>query len=574
MTHIVNDTNDPLLSAAWSSVRADLREFAARYLPAAVIPSRFVLLNELPRLANGKVDRNSLVALPRQSEGAPDSAPPETDEEIRIAGIWSDLLNVDRIGLYDDFFFLGGTSMTAVQLMARVKATLGVEVSLRSFFENATVAGIAQQVGGKRRRVGSGGIRTERSLPPEALVEEARLPDDVAPAPDAAPAGEPPYAAILVTGGTGYTGAYLLRELLDRSDSRLFVLVRARTRSQGQQRLLDALDTYGLRRAGDEARLVPVLGDLGQPYFGLDRSTYRNLEREAEMIVHNGALSSYALSYRLLKPVNVLGTLEVLRLACRTRIKPVHYVSSLAVYPGRPGSPVWLETEATDPVGVIGGYRQTKWVGDAMMHEAGRRGLPVTVYRPGLITGDTVTGACSTDTFINASIKGCVQLGATFPFEAPLEATPVDYCAAAIAHIALKGRGAGRVYNLPGARPMTPPELFERVADFGYPMRRIPYPDWYAELSAALDRGEENELVRFLPLFGEERPSDEMGFQGSLPRFDTTQLQDALAGSGIACPDPGRALWDLYLGWFVAHGYLPSPDEARRAFEARAGRGE
>jgi thioester reductase-like protein len=259
----------------------------------------------------------------------------------------------------------------------------------------------------------------------------------------------------------------------------------------------------------------------------------------------------------------VLGTQEVLRLACRARLKPVHYVSSLAVYPGRDGAARWREEVVDDPHDVVGGYRQTKWVGDAMVAEAVRRGVPCCVYRAGLITGAQTTGACTTDTFINAVVKGCIQLGARFEFDAPLEATPADFCAAALAHIALGGGWHGTIFNLPGARTMAPPELFERVEAYGYALRHVSYAEWYRVLAEAVERGDDNELTRFFPLFGEASPTDEVGYQGARPVYDMTNLQTALAGSGIVCAAPDHALWQRYLDWFVASGFLPAPPRAR-----------
>lgn len=569
MSNAKGATNNPLSSTGWAALRADLRNFAVQHLPSATVPSRFMVLPELPKLANGKIDRGKLVAAPEDAGPERAYAPPETPEEIRVAGIWADLLSVRRVGLHDEFFELGGNSLSAVQMAARVREATGVAINLRHFFERPTVAGLVRLLDRRPHRSLPAGARAARSVTAEELTAEARLPDDVFPEPSAAPPAAPPYNAIFVTGGTGYTGAYLMRELLNRSSARLFVLVRARDVRHAQHRLRTNMQHYGVWRDGDEERISPVVGDLARPYFGLERAAYLRLAQQAEMIVHNGALSSYALSYRQLKPVNVLGTVEVLRLACRTRVKPVHYISSLAVYPGATGAPRWAEVEATDPEGVIGGYRQTKWVGDAMMHEAGRRGLPFAVYRPGLITGAQDTGACSTDTFINASIKGCIQLGATFPFDATLEATPVDFCAASTAHIALSGKGLGKVFNQPGGRSMAPPELFDRVAEFGYPMRKVSYADWYSELTTSLEHGEESELVRFLALFGDERPSDEMGYQGGYPVFETTNLRSALVGSGVVCEPPDQPLWDRYLRWFIATGYLPTPEQARASLEAR-----
>jgi thioester reductase-like protein len=559
-----SQTNNPLSSTAGAALRTELRNFAVQHLPAPTVPSRFVVLPELPKLANGKVDRKQLAAPPEEVAQDRTYTPPETPEEMKVASIWADLLGANRVGLHDDFLELGGNSLVAVQMAARVRAEMGISINLRRFFENPTVAQVAKLLDSDGGRTVQAGQRNARSVSPEELVAEAQLPADITPPPGAV-ASAPPYSSIFVTGGTGYTGAYLVRELIDRSKAQVMVLIRADDERHALRRIRGTMAQFGVWRDGDERRIVPLVGDLARPYFGLERSVYRRLAATAEVIIHNGALSSYALSYRRLKPVNVLGTLEVLRLACRGRVKPVHYVSSLAVYPGVMGSPRWMEVEVTEPRDVIGGYRQTKWVGDSMASQAGRRGLPVNIYRPGLITGAQDSGACSTDTFLNASVKGCVQLGSTFPFDAPLEATPVDFFAAAVAHIALNGERHGKIFNMPGARTMEPPELFERVEEFGYPLRHLTYPEWYKELVAAVDRGEENELVRFLPLFGPERPSDEMGHQGGRPIYDVTQLEAALAGSGIVCAQPDRALWERYLSWFVSSGYLPPPPARRSA---------
>lgn len=560
MTIPAAKTNDPLSSTAWAAFRRDLREFAGRQLPAATVPSRFIVLSELPKLPNGKVDRGKLPAAP--TELGPDTTytAPQSPQEISVAAVWADVLGVPRVGVHDDFFELGGNSLSAAQMAARVRAETGIAVNLRKLFEDPTVARLVTQLDTQPQRIDRDTDGNPRSISADDLAAEAALPEDIGPEPGAAAASSGPYRTVLLTGGTGYTGAYLMRELIDRGSAQIQiqVLVRAKDQVHAAARVKATMEQFGVWRDGDEQRFTCLVGDLARPYLGLDRVTYTRLAEQVEMIIHNGALSSYALPYRTLKPVNVFGTQEVLRLAFRRRIKPVHYVSSLAVYPGRSGASHWLEGASTDPVGVVGGYRQTKWVGDSMMAQAGRRGLPANVYRPGLITGAQETGACTTDTFINAAIKGCVQLGATFDFDAPLEATPVDFCAAAIAYIALEGRWHGTVFNMPGARTMAPKELFDYVAGHGYALRRLSYPDWYRELSAAVDRGEENELARFLPLFGPDSPADDVGYQGSRPVFDNANLLAALAGSGIVCAEPNQELFDRYLSWFTSIGYLPA----------------
>ncbi|AKH81531.1 hypothetical protein AA958_04240 [Streptomyces sp. CNQ-509] len=561
--------NDPLAQTAWAAFRTRLREFAADQLPEAMVPSRFVVLPELPKLPNGKVDRGRLPAVSDGESAGTAYVAPQTPLEILLADIWADLLGVGRVGQKDNFFELGGDSLAAAQTAARLRAATGLQVSLRSLFDHPTLGRLARHIGaqdGPAPTVDGG--RHPRSISGTDLAAEAVLPADIAPADDAAPPAPAPYTTVLLTGGTGYTGAFLMRELLDRSGAHLYVLVRADTPRQAAGRVRTAMERYGVWRDGDESRFTGVPGDLARPYFGLDHGTYRRLARDVQMIVHNGAWSSYALPYRRLKPVNVLGTQEVLRLAARHLIKPVHYISSLAVYPGRPGEHRWPEDAATGPEGVVGGYRQTKWVGDRMMAQAHERGLPTCVYRPGQITGAQTTGACAEDTFLNATLKGCVQLGAALEFDVFLEMTPVDFCAAAVAHVALGGQGHGTAFNLPGGRPLAWDRLVDLLDECGYPLRRLSYADWYAELTRAVESGEQNELARFLPLFGSDQPAEDLGYRGSRPVFGTANLRAALTGSGITCLPPGLELVSRYLDHFEATHFLPA--RAERTAERKA----
>jgi amino acid adenylation domain-containing protein len=125
---------------------AQLKEFVAASLPEYVVPSAFVLLEELPRTISGKVDRR---ALPRPAEAHArrgEFVAPRTPTEERLAALWAQALNVERVSVEDNFFDLGGHSLLATQLLARVRAALEVEVPLRALFAAPTVAGLALAV--------------------------------------------------------------------------------------------------------------------------------------------------------------------------------------------------------------------------------------------------------------------------------------------------------------------------------------------------------------------------------------------------------------------------------------------
>jgi amino acid adenylation domain-containing protein len=123
--------------------RAQIAEFLSRRLPHHLIPSAIVLLERLPRLPNGKVDRKALPLAGNQKTDAA-YAPPATALERMVADIWARVLEVERPGLHDNFFALGGHSLLATRIVALIQDQLGVEAPLRLVFEAPTLADFAR----------------------------------------------------------------------------------------------------------------------------------------------------------------------------------------------------------------------------------------------------------------------------------------------------------------------------------------------------------------------------------------------------------------------------------------------
>jgi acyl carrier protein len=122
---------------------AELRTWLAKQLPSAMVPSWFVRLEELPLTLNGKVDR---AALPEPDRSLPEFehqfvGPRNSTEEI-VAGIWSEVLAIERISVFSDFFELGGHSLLATQIISRVRDAFQAELPLSSIFECPTVTGL------------------------------------------------------------------------------------------------------------------------------------------------------------------------------------------------------------------------------------------------------------------------------------------------------------------------------------------------------------------------------------------------------------------------------------------------
>ncbi|MCP4656984.1 MAG: amino acid adenylation domain-containing protein, partial [bacterium] len=125
---------------------AELREVLKRQLPEYMVPEAWVELAELPLDPNGKVDRRALPAPAWGRDEDRELAAPRTPVEEMLAGVWSELLGVEAVGIDDDFFELGGHSLLGTQLISRVRETFRLDMPLRQLFETPTVAGLSEVV--------------------------------------------------------------------------------------------------------------------------------------------------------------------------------------------------------------------------------------------------------------------------------------------------------------------------------------------------------------------------------------------------------------------------------------------
>jgi SAM-dependent methyltransferase/acyl carrier protein len=140
-------TNNPLQGGVARQLMPQLRAFLQEKLPEHMVPSAFVFLDTLPLSPNGKVDRRALPAPDwARPELAADFAAPRTPLEEVLAAVWSEVLGLEGIGIHDNFFDLGGHSLTAVQVLSRLNEVFSLNIPLQSLFETPTLAGLAESV--------------------------------------------------------------------------------------------------------------------------------------------------------------------------------------------------------------------------------------------------------------------------------------------------------------------------------------------------------------------------------------------------------------------------------------------
>ena len=371
----------------------------------------------------------------------------------------------------------------------------------------------------------------------------------------------PNAKAILLTGSTGFLGAFLLQELLKQTTANIYCLVRGDALERAScllTRIEKNLNFYSLWEEKFASRIIPIVGDLSQPLLGISQDKFNQIAGEIDVIYHNGAWVNSACPYSTLEATNVLGTQEVLRLASLTKTKPVHFVSTIAVFFSKNYSPnrEIKETEIPDVSSLQGGYRQSKAAAENLVMQAKERGLPVCVYRPSRIAGDSKTGINGNTTdFFWSLLKGCLQLGKFPALETGINLVPVDYVSQAIVSLSRREQSFGKAFNLLNPQPLSWQKLFEEIRALGYGVDKVSYDELLSEVEKYVARNPEDELYSSLLLF----LSDPETLKAKKPRFDTNNTTEGLAKAAIACPPVDKKLLTTYISYFQKSGYLRNP---------------
>jgi thioester reductase-like protein len=230
--------------------------------------------------------------------------------------------------------------------------------------------------------------RQERDL--AAMRRDARL---AASGMSDLPVSKGRFGNVLLTGGTGAFGPFLLQSLLAQSDASYSVVVRAADAASGRERLREGLRQVGLysRAVRDrfESRVSVICGDVTRPNLGLSAEAWSSLADRVDSVIHSAAAVDYALNYAQLKAANVEGTRELLRLAGTTVRKQFHLVSSTIIF-GWSRKKLLLEADANGEMAELDfGYAQSKWVSEQLAFDARAQGLDVRIYRPSFLTAST-----------------------------------------------------------------------------------------------------------------------------------------------------------------------------------------
>lgn len=285
---------------------------------------------------------------------------------------------------------------------------------------------------------------------------------------------------VLLTGATGFLGAFLLAELLRRG-KQVCCLVRPGTGQTAAERLSAHLQRLGISATGQAGALRVLTGDLSQPQLGLSAADYAGLAAQIDVIYHAASYVNFVRSYDDLRASNVLGVRELLRLSAAQRGKPLHLVSTLALFFQSEGAPAEARPRAVSerdvpelPAGQTSGYLQSKWVAEELVRAAQERGLPATIYRTGRIAGHSQTGATANlHDLLNLIIAACSRLQVYPDWDIELNLAPVDYICQALIELSVNVKFTGKALHLFNQTPIAFGNLMRIIARNRYPLTLV-----------------------------------------------------------------------------------------------------
>jgi thioester reductase-like protein len=378
---------------------------------------------------------------------------------------------------------------------------------------------------------------------------------------------------VLLTGVTGYLGAFVLEELLKQTKWRVMCLIRAENDEAAIQKLLKHLQKLEVKlEESDMDRVGIILGDLSKHKLGMSEAEYAQYIDAVDEIFHVGAWVNGILPYAVLRPTNVLGTVELIRFALsgnRNR-KVFHYVSTLSTmnpFTSEKYNRFITERSITasqaDYFRNMGGYPLSKLVSEVLLTAVADKILDfrVFIYRPGSISGHSKTGAANIEAYINKLMCGIIKLG-FYPVSRTSryqkDWAPVDYVAGSMVHIARRGPVYGIFHmNHPySIYSFSMERLAKAMRSFGYPVEPLSYNKWRRKLYKDMEREDDPNPLKPLRSYFDGNLQHDLCFE-----CKNTQMSLKNDTDSPKCPFITDEIVHRYLQYWIRQGVIPKPEE-------------
>ncbi|BAJ03955.1 amino acid adenylation domain-containing protein [Shewanella violacea] len=347
-----------------------------------------------------------------------------TKAELELTSMWGAILGLSAsdIGITDNFFDLGGSSLTMLELSIQLNTTMEL------LFRYPTISSYL--------------YRTSEYEFPE--VEK----DIYLPAANIDRSLEGETGISLITGGTGFFGLHFLQSMMQRTQDKFVLLIRGENDDVMNKKFTDAVAYFHMEKDIDIGRVILIRGDLSEHHVGIPDDKYPWVCQNVDKIFHIGSHVNNWLPYEGIREINVDGTRSLLALARTGRKKEFHYTSTSTFSPDKADPSVFLEGDTIDKndINRFFGYDISKYASEQMCRIAREEGLICNIYRLVWIGGHIETGLTKLNDGFNIMLRILITIKA-FPKGNYLhDITPVDLLADGMASV--QGKAKNTDFNL------------------------------------------------------------------------------------------------------------------------------
>lgn len=565
---------------------SELKEYLSRALPKYMIPTyiRKMEVKEFPVTINGKINRKLLETDESVHESQSNVGSSHLNEvQLTMAKLWCQVLSLDESYAYSmhrlsSFSEYGGNSLHLVLMQRVIEEHFHLHISFTDIGAADTIENFTDII--KRRKEmlkASSNTNIDRKDDQRlkiledsclSLDEELRQSELINVDETSKHNKDTKQLQILISGVTGFLGAFLLHEILEQTDAQVLCMVREMSETKGMGRVVENLKYYDLWRQSYFPRLAIVLSDVSEPRLGIAPDIYHALCLAVDVVFVNAAKMNFNTCYDDHRQANVVGTRDFIRFCLTDRKKFLFLTSSLSVllFPpepeaGQPLHPLMRESDMfSDPLLLEGGYAQSKWASERLVQQALPHLPGGAIFRPARVSGRSTDGVGAKNDLFASLLIGLQDMGCYPDLSFPFDLTPVDFCAKAMIEITKKCIETSpqtRLDSLLGdldddQKPTPMPRVYHLFNKATIPfkslfngtgLRSVPMEEWKKELCTLKDN---QLLIPFTPFllsaFWERA--------GHWPVFDTSNTDRFVSAETQGLMKPTGELLPVYRRFF------------------------
>lgn len=354
----------------------EIRQYLTTFLPHYMIPNQFIFLDCFPLTPNGKIDKKALLAL--SSHTMTPYAPPTNALEEKLAKLWCQVLEKEKIGIHDNFFEIGGDSLNAIKIVTLAMQE-GISLSAQNFYTYPTIQLLVKNCLMQIPKEPTGSQNYITSIL-NTREKVSALQGDV-----------------LLIGATGFLGAHILYEFIQQTNHTIYCLVRGNSKEHAESRLKERISCYFGEKLHSYFgnRIVVINGDFSKEHFGISKQNYEFLCSHIKTVLNSAAIVKHIGDYQYFYKNNVVSVENLIAFCkCCENAQLVH-ISTLSVS----GNSTSLENhDFLENTLYIGQniqenvYIQTKFEAEQLLAKHILNGFNATIFRLGNITWRSTDG--------------------------------------------------------------------------------------------------------------------------------------------------------------------------------------